>query len=44
MAEPKEKAPAKPKVVKMQREDGKTADVHPDMVEHYRKAGYSEAK
>lgn len=44
MAEAKEKALAKPKLVKMQREDGKTADVHPDMVDEYRKGGYSEAK
>jgi hypothetical protein len=26
--------------VKMRREDGKTADVHPDMVDHYRKGGF----
>ncbi len=33
---------SKPKLVKMQRDDGKTADVHPDMIEHFRKGGYKE--
>lgn len=28
------------KTVKMVRDDGKTADVHPDMVNEYRKGGY----
>jgi len=28
------------KLVKMEREDGKTADVHPDMVDEYKKGGY----
>lgn len=32
--------PRKEKTVQMKREDGKTADVHPDMVDHYRKGGY----
>lgn len=26
--------------IKMVREDGKTADVHPNMVEEYKKGGY----
>lgn len=45
MAEYKRKTttPQKPKTVKMTREsDGKTADVHPDMVADYRKGGYVE--
>jgi len=33
---------SKPKSVKMRRADGKTADVHPDMVEDFRKGGYRE--
>lgn len=31
-----------PKLTKMRREDGKTADVHPDEVQNYRQGGYSE--
>lgn len=31
-------------VIKMQREDGHTADVHPDMVEEYKKGGYVESE
>ncbi len=32
-------------LVKMVREaDGKTADVHPDMVEHYQRGGYAAAE
>lgn len=27
-------------LVKMTREDGKTADVHPDMIEEYKVGGY----
>lgn len=30
------------RLVKMRREDGKTADVHPDMVADYRRGGYRE--
>jgi hypothetical protein len=40
------KQPAKakaPEMVKMER-NGKTADVHPTMVEEYRKGGYEVAK
>lgn len=45
MARPKkeatDKAPKKESnLVKMKRSDGHTADVHPDMVEDYRKGGY----
>lgn len=29
--------------IKMQREDGKTADVHPDEVENYRAGGFEPA-
>lgn len=32
----------KPRTVKMRRPDGKEADVHPDMVESYRKGDYKE--
>lgn len=32
----------KPKTIKMRRPDGKEADVHPDMVESYRKGDYKE--
>lgn len=28
------------KTIKMQTESGKTADVHPDMVEEYKKGGF----
>jgi len=31
-------------LVKMVREDGKTADVHPSMVDDYKSGGYTEAK
>lgn len=48
---PAKKAPAKkaaPKkdsnaLVKMVRDDGKTADVHPSMVDDYKSGGYREA-
>lgn len=30
------------KLIKMRRADGHEADVHPDMVEDYRKGGYAE--
>ena len=30
-------------LVKMIRDDGKTADVHPSMVENYKSGGYKEA-
>ena len=51
MARPKktgsaDKAPVEKKetaLVKMKRSDGHTADVHPDMVEDYRKGGYERA-
>lgn len=47
MAEQKKakKAPkkAEPKLVKMVRDDGKKAGVHPDMVSDYAKGGYKEA-
>lgn len=45
MAEQKKakKAPSKPKLVKMVRDDGKEAEVHPDMVSDYAKGGYKEA-
>ena len=36
------KAPAKPKIVKMIRGE-QTADVHPDMVEEYKKGNWAEA-
>lgn len=39
----KAETPAKPALVKMVRPDGKTADVHPDEVENYRKGNYREA-
>jgi len=32
------------KTIKMMRDDGKVADVHQDMVEDYRKGGYTEHK
>lgn len=31
------------KLVKMKTQDGKTADVHPDMVDEYKKGGYEKA-
>lgn len=39
---PKAKAAPKAKLIKMVREDGKTADVHPDMVAEYKKGGFRE--
>jgi hypothetical protein len=39
-AEPKQ---TKVTLVKMVREDGKTADVHPQEVDNYRSGGYREA-
>lgn len=35
---------AAPQTIKMVNEIGKTADVHPDMVEEYRAGGFAEAK
>jgi hypothetical protein len=35
-----EKGRQKAQAVKMRRDDGKTADVHPDMVDDYRTGGY----
>lgn len=32
-----------PKLVKMEREDGKKVDVHPDMVSEYKKGGFHKA-
>ena len=40
----KPKPAPKAKLVKMVREDGKTADVHPDMVGEYKKGGFREEK
>lgn len=44
MAETKKKttkkATATVKLIKMVTDDGKTANVHPDMVEEYKKGGY----
>lgn len=38
----KTSAKPKPSLVRMRRPDGKEADVHPDMVESYRKGDYKE--
>ena len=35
--------PKSPRLVKMRREDGKAADVHPDMVDDYKLGGYRES-
>jgi hypothetical protein len=42
-AKPMPKPPKKVKTVKMVRDDGKTADVHPDEVANYALGGYKKA-
>ncbi len=36
-------APKTPSIVKMVHDDGRTADVHPSMVDAYKSGGYREA-
>jgi hypothetical protein len=39
----KKAAPKAPSTIKMVHEDGRTADVHPSMVDAYKSGGYREA-
>jgi hypothetical protein len=38
--EPLKKEPLKIKLIKMAKEDGSLADVHPEMVDHYKSGGF----